>query len=125
MPPGKPKRDKAKELFWRKAVARQVESGLSQNAFCERAGLNPNNFSWWKLEIKRREKEKPAKEIAVQNQPLFVPVANAQAGQQDAKATSAKPVAEIDISTGTVKIFAGIDRHTLHEIFAVFREVAY
>ncbi len=27
--------------------------------------------------------------------------------------------------SGTGKIFAGIDRHALHEIFAVLREVAY
>lgn len=106
-------------------MARQLESGLSQNAFCTQEGLNPNNFSWWKREIKRRQKEKPAKEIPAQDPPIFVPVTNAQAGKQDSEATIAGPIAEIDISSGTVKIFAGIDRHTLHEIFAVFREVAY
>src|SRR5271168_5528001 len=49
------KRDKTKELFWRKAIARQSESGLSQQAFCQKEGLNPNNFSWWKRKISRRE----------------------------------------------------------------------
>jgi putative methionine-R-sulfoxide reductase with GAF domain len=33
------------------------------------------------------------------------------------------PIAEIDISSGVVRIFSGIDRHALHEILATLNEV--
>ncbi len=106
-----------KELFWRRALLRQVESGLTQTAFCKQEGLNANIFSWWKREISRRDKL--VSEIET-NQAIFVPVTQQRA---DTKETaSMKPIAEIDIASGLVRIFAGIDRHALHEIMTVLKE---
>lgn len=105
-----------KELFWRKALLRQVESGLTQTAFCKQEGLNANIFSWWKREISRRDRL--VSEIET-NQAIFVPVTQ----QRDTtEIASMKPIAEIDLAAGLVRIFAGIDRHALHEIMTVLKE---
>jgi transposase len=111
------KRDKAKELFWRLAIGRQLECGLTQSAFCEKESLNPNAFSWWKREIARRENEQFEKNKPSKGQPAFVSIA------QKVKTDSAKPIAEIDLSTGLVRILSGVDRRALQEIIAALREV--
>jgi hypothetical protein len=116
------KRDKTKELFWRKAIARQLESGLSQHAFCQKEGLNPNNFPGGN-ESSNRDSERATKDPVFENQTAFVPVAHVQ--DSDQKDESTKPIAEIDLSTGVVRIFAGINRHALHAMLAVLREVTY
>jgi hypothetical protein len=111
-----PTRDKDKEQFWRKAVARQQLSGLSQQAFCAHERLNANNFSWWKKEVFRRDLEKGA---AAEAADLFVPVVQVSATNGDSR-----PIAEIDIARGSIRIFTGITRHDLHELLAVLREVS-
>ncbi|MBV8176545.1 MAG: hypothetical protein JO151_18545 [Verrucomicrobia bacterium] len=118
-----PSRDKVKEKFWRKAISRQLASGLSQNAFCANEGLNPTNFSWWKREIARRDAAEEPAEGHAEGQDLFVPVVPVQGLSPDPN--GAKPIAEIDLSDGRVRIFAGIDRHSLHEIIAALKEVSY
>jgi hypothetical protein len=119
VPKKPPSRDKAKELFWRKAVQRQLESGLSQAAFCEKEGLNPNSFSGWKKEVARRDVE-AASQSSVPAKDIFVPVTSLPEATADAKG---RPIAEIDLASGVVRIFAGIDRHALHEVIAALREV--
>ena len=116
-----PKFDKAKELFWRKAIARQAESGLPQARFCERDGLNANNFSWWKREISKRDAARAEIVSAPSMDDLFIPL-NVKS-ETDSKVDTEKAVAEIDLSAGIVRIFGGIDRHALHEILSVLREV--
>lgn len=111
----------ALELFWRKAIARQLESVLTQNAFCEKEGLNPHNFSWWKREIALRDREKASNKVSEESQAIFFPVAIAET---EASGDSGKPIAEADWSAGVVRIYAGIDRDALHEIMMVLREVA-
>jgi hypothetical protein len=113
-----PSRDKAKEFFWRKAVQRHRDSGLTQAAFCQKEGLNQNNFCWWKRELARRDIEQ-ASELPNSTQDLFVPL-NVVA---PAAAETNTPIAELDLAAGVVRIFAGIDRHALREIIAVLKEV--
>jgi len=48
------------EKFWRHKIALQRRSGLSQRAFCLRSGLVPGTFAWWKSQLKRRERRRPA-----------------------------------------------------------------
>ena len=48
-------RNATRELFWRKQIARQLRSGLSQVEFCRRNRLVHGTLGWWKREIKRRE----------------------------------------------------------------------
>jgi hypothetical protein len=47
-------RDLALERAWRERVARQNESGLTVQQFCEQEKLPVHQFSWWKSELKRR-----------------------------------------------------------------------
>jgi hypothetical protein len=117
-----PNRDKSKELFWRKAVARQLESGLTQGVFCEKDGLSANSFSWWKREISRRDADRLSKITTPQGEAIFVPVTRVSDAEQS---NSSTPIAEIDLTAGVVRIFAGIDRHSLHEVIAALREVRY
>jgi len=116
-----PNRDKQKEQFWRRAVARQQLSGLSQQAFCAQERLNANNFSWWKTEIRKRDLEKGAMVEADKQADLFVPVVQVSEMRDH---NALRPVAEIDIARGSIRIFAGINRHDLHELLSVLREVA-
>lgn len=76
MPCRKPKKEKAKEFFWRRAVARQIESGLSQSAFCAREGIAASSFSSWKNEFARRDSECQTKEATATSLPVFVPLSH-------------------------------------------------
>ncbi len=124
MAKSKSRRDKTKETFWKKVLAAQIGSGLSQKAFCMREGLNPNTFSSWKKVIRRRDQEKSAK-TETDGIPVFMPVAQLQHPVKICAETNSQPaVAELDLAARTVKIFAGIDRESLKEIVLVLREVA-
>ena len=54
------RRDPVKEQFWRRTIADQARSGLSVRAFCEREGLEPWNFHWWRQALARRDREVPS-----------------------------------------------------------------
>ena len=114
-----------KEQFWRKAIERQARSGLSQSAFCRREKLNPSTLAWWKRVISSRDaddvssmdREKPSAPA------LFVPVAEVP---NPVRITAAHvPVAEIDLASRLLRVYAGIDRHSLYEVLAALREVAF
>jgi hypothetical protein len=45
----------AREEAWRKHVAVWQRSGLSQAKYCRRHNLRPSYFSWWKIELARRD----------------------------------------------------------------------
>jgi len=46
------------EKFWRKQMALQQQSGLSQRAFCLQRGLVPGTFAWWKNQLVNRRNER-------------------------------------------------------------------
>ena len=54
--------DSEKEKWWRTALARIDASGLSAKEFCEREGVNHNTYSYWRTQIKKRDRAqtKPA-----------------------------------------------------------------
>src|SRR5271155_2373974 len=58
------KRDPEKERFWRDKVERQRKSGLSQQDFCAREGVNAGTFNCWISILKTRDAQ--AKEAANQ-----------------------------------------------------------
>lgn len=51
------KRNAKREAGWREVVARQVSSGLSVRAFCQREGLAESNFYAWRRELRLRDRE--------------------------------------------------------------------
>jgi transposase len=50
-------RDPGKELLWRRMIADQARCGLSIRAYCQREGLKPWNFQWWRRELARRDRQ--------------------------------------------------------------------
>ena len=125
MPRKKPKRDKSKEMLWRNVLADKLASGLSQNEYCRQHGLNANNFSWWKREIARRDEQKFSQQVPVEPAPTFVQVAQpseANLSPADSNSSNGMVIAEVDLAAGTLRIFAGINKQGLQEIFAALRE---
>ncbi len=48
----RPRRNRAKEQFWRKVVAEQRRSRLTVRAFCESRGLTEPSFYAWRAELR-------------------------------------------------------------------------
>ncbi|MCI0334417.1 MAG: hypothetical protein L0228_14460, partial [Planctomycetes bacterium] len=62
-------RDAVKERIWRHALKRQVNSGLSVRAFCQREQLTESAFYAWRRTVAERNGEaKP------QRAPAFLPM---------------------------------------------------
>lgn len=41
----------ARQAHWREVLARQESSGLSAAAFCQREGIAPQTFYWWRTKL--------------------------------------------------------------------------
>jgi transposase-like protein len=52
------KRDAEREAFWRRALARQRESGLTVRAFCRREGVSEPSFYAWRRVVCERDAER-------------------------------------------------------------------
>lgn len=65
------RRQRERELRWRKHVRAWRASGLTQAEYCRRSNLTPADFSWWKHELRRRDGAQPeaSPEVAT-----FIPV---------------------------------------------------
>jgi len=122
------KRDKAKEKFWRSAIARQKSSGQSQAEFCQKEGLNSNTFCSWKKTIRERDRENerkgaqvPKTDAPVAPEMSFVPVivAGSQAPRSEQKR---RAVAVIRFESGRVTVFSGADLPTLTVLLAACKE---
>ncbi len=121
------RRDLAKEKFWRHAIERWRQSGLSQYAFCDQEDLTPATFSSWKEIIRQRDEEENEERERAEGirgrQTTFAPV-NVVIDENSACATNhqAKPVAELRIRNLVVLVFAGADRETLQSLLAILKE---
>src|SRR3954466_945053 len=119
------RRDPVKERFWRRTIADQARSGLSVRAFCEREGLEPWNFHWWRQALARRDREvSPARAVAPTNSTNDPPVPSAFLPVrvlQDATAlTAAATPIEILLPAGpTVRVARGFDPVALHAVLSV------
>ena len=69
-------RQKEREGRWRKRLEAWRGSGLSQAGYCRQHGLSPVDFSWWKHELLRRDRERGgARQPPAKTAPAFVPLA--------------------------------------------------
>ena len=59
-----------REARWRAHVKAWLRGGGSQAEYCRRQGLAPADFSWWKHELARRDRQHAAKA----EPPSFIPV---------------------------------------------------
>lgn len=119
------RRDPVKEQFWRRMTAEQARSGLSVRAFCEREGLEPWNFHWWRQALARRDREvPPARTVRRPNSmaeppdpSAFLPVPVVQNAAEPMAATT--PI-EIVLPEGpTVLVARGFDPIALDAVLSV------
>jgi hypothetical protein len=70
-----------REAGWRRHLAAWRGSGLTQAEYARRHSLKPADFSWWKHELARRDRQvrreatRAVARPAPRTPPLFVPVA--------------------------------------------------
>jgi transposase len=119
------RRDPVKEQFWRRTIADQARAGLSVRAFCEREGLEPWNFHWWRRSLARRDREvTPARTVRRPNSmaeltvpSTFLPV---RVVQDAAKPMAATTPIEIVLPAGpTVRVMRGFDPIALDAVLSV------
>ena len=118
------RRDPVKEQFWRRTIADQARSGLSVRAFCEREGLEPWNFHWWRQALARRDREvTPARAVRRPNVMAEPPVPSAFLPVrvvQDAASIAAPTPIEIVLPAGpTVRVARGFDPMALDAVLSV------
>jgi hypothetical protein len=71
------KNDGAREKFWRHAIARQIQSGLTQAKFCEQEHLSLNSLSFWKSVLRKKDREQQSVTFEKEQPadlPAFIPV---------------------------------------------------
>jgi hypothetical protein len=105
-------RDKSKEVFWRRTVRRQGQSGLTVRAFCREHELRETAFYFWRRELVRREAARPAS-VA------FMPVRVLQ----DAPAPAGGRIEIVLSGDRRVHVAAPVDRRALADVLAVLSEV--
>lgn len=124
-------RDLELEGAWREREARHRKSGLTVREFCEREGLVPHQFTWWRRELKRRDakarnggKKQPRDSKRTgRNRPsrvaapaAFVPVHVA------ASPSSESPIEIVMSQPPRIVVSAGFDRQLLSDVLRVLEE---
>lgn len=108
-----PKRDSAKERFWREVVAGQAKSRLSVRAWCLQQAVSEASFYAWRREMARRGDQ--AWEL-----PRFAEVVIADRGELSASAVN-EGLLQIHLDDVRVEVPAGFDRETLREVLRALR----
>jgi len=64
-----------REEHWRRVLARQRQSGLTQAGFSNREGIKPTALSWWARELRERDgTPRKGRKTPQPRRPAFVPV---------------------------------------------------
>jgi hypothetical protein len=112
------KRDAAKEMFWRRTLARYVTSGLTIAEFCKKEGLERHTFYHWRETIPERDATREqAKSLpdGKTDDRCFVPV-TIRSNSASADPIHRQVVAELIFSGGSVLVFDGIGADTLRTL---------
>jgi transposase-like protein len=109
MPHGRP-RDPRKEQFWRQALRRWRQSGLSIRAYCRRHCLAEPSFYAWRRLLSERDQPEPAADAA--SPVTFVPLTVCH------EPTPSAPPVEVILANGRrlrlpVSVAAGVVRDLL------------
>jgi hypothetical protein len=119
------RRDPVKERFWRNTIPDQAHSGLSVRAFCEREGLAPWNFHWWRQELARRDREvRSARTVgrpsSMTEPPVRAPFLPVRVVQDATDTIAAGTPIEVVLSAGpTVRVMRGFDPIALDAVLSV------
>ena len=102
-------RDFGKEQFWRRALARWEQSGLSVASFCSKADLAPCTFYWWRNELARRD----------QSGASFLPV---KLIAEPSKSNASSGLEILLVGGRRLLIQPGFDQDTLRQVLRVLEE---
>lgn len=89
------RRTPGKEKYWRQQIAAQKASGLSAAKYCQRTGLNVNNFHWWAREVRERDKVQAMEMLGAEYRQLMNEV------EEEAKAN---PFIPVKVSESTTRL---------------------
>ena len=106
-------RDKSKEVFWRRTVRRQGQSGLTVRVFCRKYALRETAFYFWRRELARRE-------AADRPSAAFMPVRVVQ----EAPAPAGGRIEIVLSGDRRVHVAAPVDRQALADVLAVLEAAA-
>ena len=69
-------KDEAKWAYWEKPIKAWRTSGLSRNAYCQREGLKPTTFDYWRpLIVLDHAEVKTVKQVVSGNDITLIPIA--------------------------------------------------
>jgi hypothetical protein len=112
----------ARERHWRRLIAQQRRSGLSQAAFCRRRRILPGTFAWWTSELRRRDerRRRGGIRLGADNVKPFIPV-RVVARQSAAAGMSSTAVGfEIELRTGRrIRVAAEFNRDALRDLVLI------
>ncbi len=122
-----------REEFWRRALARQRQSGLSVRAFCAAEGLAPATFYLWKRRLRR-----PVLTLSPPKRIEFAPVRvepentagipSRQSGPSpDPAASRPSPAGRMEIllpSQCRIRLSGSVDRQQLATVLSVLEAQA-
>lgn len=129
----RPRRNRAKEQFWRKVVAEQRRSRLTVRAFCESRGLTEPSFYAWRAELARRDQRQRAvldaasagssrRTVARRGQPRSTTPSSSFVALTVEKGPPATPAIEIELPGGErLRVSGGCDRTTLDVVLGALR----
>lgn len=112
------------EGFWRQMLAKFNRSGIGKDEFCIREGIRPAAFTWWRAEIGRRDVAKSSAIAipAVAAAGMFVEVGAPKRSVPAVTNLAEKPIAEIDLQRGTVRLFENVTADSLSALFLALKE---
>lgn len=119
-----PRRDGAKERFWRKLLARWRRSGQKGREFCASEGVSAASFYAWRRELMRRDEERVAKKSAGGATPAhssFVPLRMIPGNFAPLLPPSQSPSSCVELvlpSGHVLRVPPGCDRATLATVLS-------
>ncbi len=115
------RQDRKKEVFWRRVIRRQPDSGMSVRAWCRKHSVRESSFYWWRTQLARRDAHAPA----------LVPVRiTADRSASDAFDLSAVSGADSRIeiilpARRCVRLIGSVDRQALTDVLAVLSSAKF
>ena len=110
-----------REARWRRLVAEQRRSGLSQRSFCAQRGISLSTLGWWRqrLGCTRPGGEKPGAAASWQEAFVEVEIADGREAAAREPATEPPPIEVLLPSGATVIVRSGVDERDLRRVLSV------
>lgn len=115
------KRDRKKELFWRRVIGTQPSSGMSVRAWCSKHSVRESSFYWWRRQLARRDARAS----------VLVPVrvtSNRSASEVFDLSAENGALSQIEIvlpARRRVRLIGPVDRQALTDVLAVLTSAKF